>query len=57
MGKKPKRKSAWVHDPEKVAAAERTLRQAKSLLRDPSRLIRHHMEMAFGALGRVQVCV
>src|SRR5262249_13247118 len=40
MGEKSKRRSAWVHDPEKVAAAERILRQTRSLLRDPGRLIR-----------------
>jgi hypothetical protein len=38
--RKKKRKSAWDHDPAKVAAAEALLRESKNLQRDPDRLLR-----------------
>jgi PcfJ-like protein len=40
MEKKPKRKSAWFHEPAKIAAAERVLRESRELLRDPDRVMR-----------------
>ena len=30
-----KRKSAWVHDPDRIVAAERALRESRGLLRNP----------------------
>ena len=36
MNTKKKRKSPWVHDPDKIVAAERVLRQSKGLLRNPT---------------------
>jgi hypothetical protein len=38
--RKPKRKSQWDHDKDKIAAAEMVLRETKSLSRDPERLLR-----------------
>jgi PcfJ-like protein len=38
--RKPKRKSPWDRDKEKIAAAETVLRDSKSLSRDPERLLR-----------------
>src|SRR4051794_1351177 len=40
MGKKRKNRSPWVHDPEKIAAAESVLRQTKRLPGDPEKLLR-----------------
>jgi hypothetical protein len=37
--RKPKRKSQWDHDKDKIAAAESVLRESKSLSRDPDRLL------------------
>lgn len=39
MGKKAKRRSAWNHDPARIAAAEKVLRLTKSLPREPERLL------------------
>jgi hypothetical protein len=38
--RKPKRKSQWDRDKDKIAAAEMVLRESKSLSRDPERLLR-----------------
>src|SRR5918997_6500639 len=40
MGKKRKNRSPWVHDPEKIAAAETVLRETKRLPADPEKLLR-----------------
>ena len=39
MEKKPKRKSAWFHEPAKIAAAEQVLRESRELLRAPDRVM------------------
>ncbi len=40
METKKKRKSAWVHDTDKIVAAERALRESRGLLRNPDCLLR-----------------
>ena len=40
MGKRRKNRSPWVHDPEKIAAAETVLRETKRLPGDPEKLLR-----------------
>lgn len=40
MVTKKKRSSAWVHDPDRIVAAERALRESRGLLRNPDRLLR-----------------
>jgi hypothetical protein len=40
MQVKKKRKSAWDHDPSRVAAADAVLRESRRLLRDPERVLR-----------------
>lgn len=40
MVTKKKRKSAWVHDPDKIVAAEKALRESRGLLRNPDGLLR-----------------
>lgn len=52
MATKKTRKSAWLHDPERIAVAERSLRECRGPLRNPDLLLRM---LAEGKAVRLQL--